>query len=324
MDKKLMKWAATYSQPGIDLEKDTKRELTADDKKRLQTLGYVSSFSAKSGTPANTDPKKGIILDNKIKQIFSTIGKNDPGLAETQLQELISQHPEINLPVFYDLQHQIYVKKNDPEKTVQVLKEALEKFPKIERFYILYAFKIRDMGQTRETEAICRKLLELNPRFTRAYILLGELEEQKGNIDTALPYYEKALTIEPQNISLKLKYAELLIIKKSYQQALSLYDQLLERKEVSGNANLVFKIGLFNARFGTMEKAEQLLKRTVSLGSNGKYYFNYALVLSRNGKLREALDNMETALKKHSSDLDERQLQMGRQALVLWKQQLQR
>jgi arylsulfatase A-like enzyme/Tfp pilus assembly protein PilF len=324
MDKKLMKWAANYAKAGVDVDADAKRELTAGDKSRLQSLGYISSFSAKSGTDENTDPKKGIILDNKIKQIFDTIGKDDSGLAEKQLQDLISQYPEINLPVFYDLQHQIYVKKNDLEKTVQVLKEALEKFPKIERFYILYAFKLRDMGQIRETETVCRKLLELNPRFTRAYILQGELEEQRGNTGAAILYYEKALAIEPRNISLKLKYAELLIVKQSYRQALEIYDGLLERKEVSGNANLLFKVGIFNAQFGNMEKSEQLLKRAVSLAPNGKFYFNYALVLSRNGKLRDALENMEIALKKHLADLSERQIQTGQKAVTLWRQQLQK
>ncbi len=324
MDKKLMKWAANYAKSGFDVDADAKRELTAEDKNRLQSLGYISSFSAKSDAAANTDPKKGIILDNKIKQIFATLGKDNTGLAEKQLQDLISQYPEINLPIFYDLQLQIYVKKNDLEKSAGVLKEALEKFPKIERFYILYAFKIRDMGQLPEAEATCRKLLELNPRFTRAYILQGEIQEQKGNIEAAIPFYEKALTIEPQNISLKLKYAELLIIKRSFQQALEIYDELLERKEVSGNANLLFKVGLFSAQFGNMEKAEKLLKKTVSLRPNGKFYFNYALVLSRNGKLREALENMEIALKKHPSDLVERQIQMGQKAIALWQQQLQR
>jgi arylsulfatase A-like enzyme/Tfp pilus assembly protein PilF len=324
MDKKLMKWAAKYAKSGIDVEKDAKRELTGEDKNRLQSLGYISSFSAKSGAGANTDPKKGIILDNKIKQIFDTIGKDDTELAEKQLQDLISQSPKINLPIFYDLQHQIYVKKNDLEKTLGVLKEALEKFPKIERFYILYAFKLREKGQIQETETVCRKLLELNPRFTRAYILQGEIEEQKGNIDAAIPHYEKALTIEPQNMSLKLKYAELLIMKKSFQQALEIYDELLERKEVSGDANLLFKVGLFSAQFGNMEKAEKLLKKAVSLRPNGKFCFNYALVLSRNGKLGEALENMKIALNKYPSDLIERQIQMGQKAVALWQQQLQK
>jgi tetratricopeptide (TPR) repeat protein len=73
-----------------------------------------------------------------------------------------------------------------------------------------------------------------------------------------------------------------------------------------------------------MEKAEQLLKKTVSLRPNGKFYFNYALVLSRNRKLREALENMKIALNKYPSDLIERQIQMGQKAIVLWQQQLQR
>jgi arylsulfatase A-like enzyme/Tfp pilus assembly protein PilF len=320
MDKKLLKWVTDYSRSTVDV--DAQRELSQEDKKHLASLGYISSFSAKTDADANMDPKKGIVLDNKIKQIFETIGKKDIEAAEKQLKELTSQHAEINLPIFYDLQHQVSVRKNEPERTLRILKEALEKFPTIERFYILYAFKLRDMGQPREAEAVGRKLLELNPQFTRAYILLGELEEGRGNIDAAVPYYEQALAVEPQNISLKLKYAELLIIKKSYAQALALYDELLERKEVSGDAELLFKVALFNAQFGSMQKSEQWLAKAVNLKPNGKHYFNYALVLARNRKLKEAAANMRTALDNYSSELSERQVQMGQKALMLWQQQM--
>jgi arylsulfatase A-like enzyme/Tfp pilus assembly protein PilF len=315
LDKKLMKEVTTLSKAGSG--RDAKRELTAEDKKHLTSLGYISSFSDKSNK--DQDPKKGIVLDNRIKRIFRIIGKGNLDRAETELNALIAKHKQIDLPIFYDLLHQLYLKREDVDKNIRILKEAMEKFPKIERFYILYAFKIFDKGLIEETEHTCHKLMELNPRFTRAYILLGQVEEKRQQIDKAIVHYKKALDIEPQNISLKLKYAELMIRKKGFHTALSIYDDLLKRREVTGNADLLYKVALLHSTHGSLDKSEQLLKRTVTLKPGGKYYFSYAMILSRNKKVKEALDNMEIALNKYRAELDERQVQLATKAVGFWK-----
>jgi len=319
LDKKLMKMMNNYSKSAVDV--DTRRKLTTGDKKHLESLGYISSFSNKTNTGTITDPKKGIVLDNSIKRIFKIIGDEKYHQAEEELTRLLAEHPDIKMPVFYDLQHQLYSKTKNTEKTLTVLKEALEKFPKVERFYILYAFKVFAGGEIAEAEKTCRQLLELNPKFTRAYILQGQIEEKRGNLDKAFNNYKKALDIEPQNISLKLKYAELLILKNDLKNALVMYDQLLERQEVSWDTELLFKIALFNAQFGTTDKSEQLLKKAIDLNPQGKYYFNYALVLNKNKKVKEALKNMEIALDKYNSQLDEKQGDIARKAVALWRRQ---
>lgn len=319
LDKKLMKMAAEYSKSAAAA--DTRRELTEEDKKHLQSLGYISSFSDKTATGTVTDPKKGIVLDNSIKAIFKIIGKENFTRAEEELNNLIARHPDIKMPVFYDLKHQLYSKQNNTEKTTAALAEALEKFPEVERFYILYAFKVFESGRIEDAEKTCRQLLKLNPQFTRAYILLGQIEEKRLHLHKAFDHYKKALEIEPRNISLKLKVAELLILKEQPQNAILMYDELLERQEVSLNAELLFKIAILNSQYGTMEKSQMLLEKAVQLKPNGKYYFNYALVLYRNKKMTEALKNMEIALDKYNSQLSNRQIDIARKAVALWRRQ---
>ena len=63
-----------------------------------------------------------------------------------------------------------------------------------------------------------------------------------------------------------------------------LYDQLLDRRELSGNPEFIYKVALFQAKHGTPGKTEQLMKRLVELAPNGKFYYNYALILARKQK----------------------------------------
>jgi len=316
LDKQLQKYVTELANP----QGDSQRELSEEDKKRLQSLGYVSSFSEKS--MVGQDPKKGIVLDNKIKEIFRFFGEEKVNQAETELHILLTEYKDIDLPIFYDLKYQLYIKKNDTEGTLALLKQALEKFAKIERFYLLYAFKLFENGIIPQSETTCRQLLELNPRFTRAYILLGEIAVKRSQIDMAMENYQKALAIEPENISLRLKYAEMLIMKEQYSQALSLYDTLIQRSEVAGNPDLLFKVGLFHSRFGSLEKSIQLLKKAIELDPKCQYNFNYALVVAKSGDLEQALKHMEIALEKTPSELSPNQVQLGRKAIELWKQKV--
>jgi arylsulfatase A-like enzyme/Tfp pilus assembly protein PilF len=317
LDKKLMKQVTLLSQSGSAA--DAKRDLTNEDKQHLTSLGYISSFSNKADK--EEDPKKGIVLDNKIKRVFRSIGTQDSQQAEQELNQLLMEHPNIDLPILYDMKRQLYEKQGNKDKATAVLKEAIQKHPKIERFYILYAFQIFDRGLIEETESVCRKLIALNPQFTRAYILLGQVAEKRQDIDKAIELYKKALQIEPQNISLKLKYAELMLLKKDLKTALTLYHQLLQRREISNNADLLFKVAILNAQTNDLIKAEALLKQVVTLAPNGKYYFNYALILSRNKKIKEAQSNMEIVLTKYKSELSQRQIQVAQKAITLWKRQ---
>jgi arylsulfatase A-like enzyme/Tfp pilus assembly protein PilF len=316
LDQKLMKWVAELSKTGGE----SRRGLSPEDKRHLQSLGYISPFSAQSDSFRNLDPKQGIVLDNKIKEIFNILRKGETQLAGQKLAVLESEYPDIRLPVMYDLKDLLYKQRNEIPKEIGILQEAREKFPDIERFHIMYALKVFDLGNLMEAESACQQVLKLNPRFTRAYILMGEIQEKLGHLDEAVEQYGQALELEPQNISLKLKYAELLIEKEKYETALRLYDELLERREISANPDLLNKVALFNSQYGTLGKAARLLERAIEVKPGGRYYFNYALVLAKMKKIPEALQSMETALSEHRAELDSRQIEICQKAIAMWRQ----
>jgi len=57
--------------------------------------------------------------------------------------------------------------------------------------------------------AILEKSIELFPTTVRAYLTMAWALSDSGNKDQALPYYEKALALDPDNIVLKKKLARL-------------------------------------------------------------------------------------------------------------------
>jgi Tfp pilus assembly protein PilF len=176
------------------------------------------------------------------------------------------------------------------------------------------------MGRDDEAASSCRELLKVNPLLTSAYIILAEISQKKKDLAGAIANCRKAVEIEPRNVLLKMKYAGLLILEKDFSTAMKTYNELLGNGDVMRDSGLIFKIALFNAKYGTLNKAEELLARAFQIKPNGNILFNYALVLSKNNKMEEAVKQMQLALSQYSVELSEDQRRLAQQAIEMWKE----
>ena len=311
MDRRLAAFVAGHSQRG-----DARRALSAGDKEQLQALGYISAFSSQAATVL--DPKQGVLIDVRLKGISQLISQKKTAAAEADLVRLLAENPGLKMPHVYNLKYKIAMMKRDPA-ALNLLRQAIDDFPDVESFRQTLALALFDLKKYDKAEIRCREILARNPRNTRATILLGEIREKQGMPAAAAEFYAQARDIEPQNVSLRIKYAELLITLKQYERAVAEYNQLLENEEASGQPELLLKMALLNTRYGSMAAAEQMLARAAAIKPAGKFFFNYALVLAKNGKLDLALAAMETALGRHGQELTAEQRQVAEKALAAWR-----
>jgi len=313
MDRRLAGFVAGHSQQGGE----ARRELSAGDKEQLQALGYISAFASQAAT--SLDPKKGVLIDARLKKISQLIGQKKTAEAEAGLQQLLAENPGLKMPHVYNLKYKLHTSKREFNLALNALRQAIDDFPDVENFKQTLALALFDLKMYDKAENRCREVLAKNPRNTRLTILMGEIREKQGRPADALGFYSQALAIEPQNVSLRIKYAELLITLKQYEQAVTAYNQLLENEEAAGQPELLLKVALLNTRYGSMADAEQMLSRAAAIKPAGKIFFNYALVLAKNGKLEQALANMETALGRYARELSPEQRQVAEKVLAAWR-----
>lgn len=314
LDKRLGKFIVSHSQRGGE----TRRELTESDMDELQALGYISAFSKKA--TQMVDPKKGVIIDNKLKKISGMISQDDVAQAEKELLVLVKENPGLRMPQMIQMFYKIAVSKKDYAAALNILSKGIQEFPESEQFKQTLARSLFDIKKYDKAEGRCREILARNPKSTATYILLGEIRENQNQPAAASDFYAQALKLEPQNVSLKIKYADLLLAIKKYPQAVEAYNQALLGEEVSSQPDMLFKVALLNIQYGSLDKAEQMLARAVAVKPQGKFFFNYALVLAKNGKIEQALANMETAVSRHAAQLSAAQLKIAAQTLAAWKE----
>ena len=222
----------------------SQRQLTEDDKKHLQTLGYISAFDNPDKAAANVDPKKGIALDSRLTQIEIAIKQEKLDEAEAQLKDLAEKNPQIHLPQYFGLLKTIYEKKNDMEGVIRTWRQAIETFPTNSNFKINLAFQFFQLNRLDEAEILGKQILAENAQYTKTYILLGRIREREEQIPEALAYFEKAYTLEPQNAALKISYAKILGRSSRFTQAAEICEELLANEDVNADPSLKNRIGI--------------------------------------------------------------------------------
>jgi arylsulfatase A-like enzyme/Tfp pilus assembly protein PilF len=312
-DEKLRKFLLEHS----EVKTETRRELSKEDIIKLRALGYISSFSDRSNVPI--DPKKGVIFENKLKDLSKKIKEGDLDFVEKELEKILNETPEQKNIIVHTLLYNVHKRKGDSNAALDALKEGIKEFPESIPLRLSLALNLYDQKEYYKVIDHCNHILKKDPLFTRAYILLGDTFDHQTYPDEALKYYEKAVELEPENLSLKMKYAELLMKYKKYVQAMNIYNNLLNKYDVLNNPDLLYKIAFLNTKHGSMEMAEETMDRIIKIKPEGKYYFFYALILSKNGKLNEAIQNMETAVNKYPEQLTDEQKKAAISAIKMWK-----
>lgn len=295
LDEKLKKIMLEYAASGGNV----RRELTAEDRRRLESLGYISSSSPGFGRVL--DPKKGIVWLNEFNNANNLIEEGRLDVAEAELKKIAAQNPDLPFLPYYELMAKIYEMKSDPDAVIHIWKEAVETFPANERFRTTLAFKLFQEGQWEEAEALGLEITRMDDKSSNGFILLGRIEEARGNDRKALEYFEKALEVEPNNVQLKLSLAKSLIKNGRQDRALTLCQKILDDRAVRGEpgyAGILARIGIIYLEANRIDQARKVLLEAVAKDdSDAEAWNNLGIIYYREKDYAKAVEAYERAVK---------------------------
>jgi len=290
----------------------TRRELSPEDVRHLSALGYLSSAAR---SERMLDPKRGIAIDMTLRAVRTVMNEGDLERASRGLEELIAANPELGMPDFYELRHDLAAARKEEATAIAVLEEGIARFPELSPLKFKLASYLFGLRRDAEAERLCRELLAKDPRRTEALNLLGLAAARRGEHTRAVAYFEQALAVEPRSIPLQTQLADTLALGGEVARALGIYNRLIERGIFDADADHLYKAAMLNSRSGRPQRAEELFRRGLELEPAGIHHIGFALVLSRNGKIAEAIRHLEIALEKYREQLTPAQTRLAVAAL---------
>lgn len=298
MDKKLQKYLLKH----INSRESKGRQLSPMDKKKLETLGYISSFSKSTGK--TIDPKEGIELLHGIARANDFIAKRKFDEAERRLNQIRAENPEIKITQLYDSLQSLYKEKKDHLKLEKTLKEAIADFPNMDVIKESLAELYSELGRTAEAEELCRDILQQNSLNTNANVILGRLYSKKGSFAQALPLYRKALELEPFNAHTRVEYAEVLFSSGKIDEVKIITKELMKNEtfiDARDTLDLKTRMGVMLLNMKEYDQTITLCLQILSRGDKTPQVFNQlGQAYFKKGNFQEALQAYKNAL-----DLDQ-------------------
>ncbi|MGH9388990.1 MAG: tetratricopeptide repeat protein, partial [Vicinamibacteria bacterium] len=153
-----------------------------------------------------------------------------------------------------------------------------------------------DEEKFQDVIALCKRTLSLDERNPQAYTLLGEVHASLGKPAEALPYFEKALEIQPKLTQNRLNLAGSLVEVKQYGRAEQLLNDILRDFPRFPLAH--FNLGLLYEELGRPEDARSAYAAEVSAyPGDFRARFNLGKVLFRLGDRAGSLEQMREVVR---------------------------
>lgn len=262
------------------------RKLSAEEEQRLRSLGYVGG-GVKAGGPARSlpDPKDKIpdYLLYFRGNLLETEGRFEQAAA--CYTEVLRLNPDV--PWNYVNLAFLEMKRDRVSEAVGILEKARSRFP--DSIVILSRLMTFYSRAERFEDALAagRAVLALDPRYFDALFLSGTILARQGKWEDALRSYERALEIEPENRTLRMRRAVTLAALGRTKKAILVLEEIL--REAPREPAAYSDLARLYEKEGNIPMALENAEKVVELDPSPGAYRAFAILLAKAGNMKEAV-----------------------------------
>lgn len=295
-----------------------KRTLNQEELARLRSLGYVGLTEGENLGPF-ADPKDKVDELRMIQQALSYEFLGDFQEAARLYEKMLVLRPNssssyINLAL-------IQARLNNFNKTIQILKQGIDKIPDSQVLLARLGHTYLVTGRLNEAISTMQKVLALNPEHVDALTVSAVVSDSLGKKEEARVYYEKALATEPENKYLRMSYALNLATGGDIPESIRVYSGLI--RDYPDEYILYQYLGIAYGVLGDNNNAIKNLELGINIQPTPAAYYNLAVALKETGKAIEAIRALELYLENPKGE-DEESIRSVRMELQNLKKTLKK
>lgn len=170
--------------------------ISAEEARRLQSLGYLSgSADAKATYTAEDDPKTLVALDAKVHQVVDLYSRGDLGRAVVLAREIVQARPGMALG--HSLLSQVLLQLGDVPTAVEVMAAARKAGTTTESMLVQLGLSLAEIGRAAEAIEVLRPLAEHDNPDAGNALAVALAEAGKG--EEARQALARVLKADPDN-----------------------------------------------------------------------------------------------------------------------------
>lgn len=142
----------------------------------------------------------------------------------------------------------------------EVYRSLIAKFPKEDLFKVYLAEILLNDGDDNDGLTLLYNISPDSSAYLDSLLVQADYYQTNGLLETARDKLLQALKLAPEEDAIKFGLAELDYLDGEYEQALSLYRDLVKRQKNFGETNLIQREFQTMAKLGQYEKASEVIK----------------------------------------------------------------
>lgn len=259
-------------------------KLDKDNARAYNALGVIS-LNQNKPKDARVYFNKSLAADKTYSLAIDNLGTMDLlagklADAEKRFKDALTYNSQ-NITAMYHLA-QIAMQKQDYAQALNYLNNALAIYDNSPAIYNLMGKAYLAQGNDAAAINSFKKSLQVKPEFIASYLDLANIYEKRGDSEFAIEQLKTALAIDPDFCDAKLKIADISLSNGNFNQAISVYSELVG---INGYNAAALK-GLASAYF---EKAQDISSKSQ---------------VSSNKDMFDALDYINKAISANPQDLE--------------------
>ena len=272
-------------------------DLDKETVERLAALGYVGAPATPKKADTNeplADPKDKLAVFSAVQEAGELISKDKYDEAAHLLEAALREDPK--MPQARLMLAGSYSQLDRTKEAREQFDLVLEDDPKSVQALVGVASLLMREGKSDDVIALCKQTISLDERNMQAYALLGEVYAGRKRPAEALPYFEKAVEIQPKLTRNRLNLAGALIELKQYDRAEELLKDIVADSPRFPLAQ--FNLGLLYEERGRLEPARAAYAAEVeAYPRHFKARFNLGKVLFQLGDRKGAEEQMREVIR---------------------------
>ncbi len=299
---------------------DTVRTMSAEERRRLESLGYASPSAVRPQDGRLPDPKDLIAGWSENLAGKNSLEAGDPKTAEEHFRRAIELNPAFFNP-YVDLSR-LRIGRGDVPGGLAVLKQGVERNPGNAAVKIEYARALADADRPEEALDALRQA-EAQMAYGQhemVAVMFGVVFSRMERFPEAAGYFRRALEIEPDNAAAARDLGYCLYRSGTFAEAASFYKRA--EAGLPDDPAVPAELALCQAALKDYTEAALSFDRAIRLGPSQRTYFNYAVMTAESGDLAKAVEIMTKSLE--ASPQDPGLTQKASSLIEEWKARLNR
>lgn len=288
--KQMKQKMAAYLKPFESVRFSSTRVPSDEERKKLASLGYLTTVRPKSSSVKLLDPKEIISTWTLFNKGEALLNQEDEEGAIRIFTEVLKTNPKFSWT--YGRLAILYGKKGNHQRAVNMFKKGMQVNPWDDILTMEYANYLISQSEFYDAFALLKKLeksgsYKVSVRVNKAIAKILSIREYYSD---ALPYYEKILQVEPENLYIKKMVGFCLYKSGRLSEALTVYLELDKLGKV--DPEVLFITAVIAGQLEKYEIAESSFSRLLKVKETSAIYFNFAMVLAKLGKWKQAVEKL--------------------------------